>query len=92
MMFRDFIAFGSYAERIKENAICLANQTGAIARYVADTKRGAGQAEYDLLFAAEMLEHGALRANETAQELRKLHARIEQKRADLSNPHLIAAE
>jgi hypothetical protein len=92
MKIRNILSFGSNADRLKIETSRLANQVRAISRYIQDTKSRPGQADYDLLFAAEMLEHGARQAVESARELRSLHARIEQQRADLSNPRLIAAE
>lgn len=92
MAFQKALPFGSNVERIKSEASKLANHARGIARYIEDTKYRPGQADYDLIAAAEMLEHGARQASETARDLRRLGERIRQERADLSNHRLTAAE
>lgn len=90
--FKEALPFGSNIDRLKAETSRIANQARYIALYVRDTRHRPGQADYDLIAAAEMLEHSARQAAETASELRRLLARVEMMRADLSNPRLIAAE
>lgn len=56
-----------------------------ISTYAADTPQGESTADYNLLNAARAAE-------DLASTCRRLHARIEQARADLKNPMLEAAE
>lgn len=63
----------------------LESKSRLIADFASDTRHGESTADWDLLNAARSAE-------EFASTCRRLHARIEQARADLNNPVLIAAE
>ncbi|WP_201829649.1 hypothetical protein [Microvirga zambiensis] len=80
-----FATFGHRAAALKRSARAFAQDARCTEIYVSDTANGAGDADYDLLYAAADLEAAA-------RELRQMHARVEQRRADQTNPHLIAAE
>jgi hypothetical protein len=80
-----FKTFGHRAAAIKATARAFSRDARCAEIYVQDTTAGYGEADFDLLYAAADLEA-------TARELRQLHARIEQMRADLANPTLQAAE
>ncbi|MFC4172671.1 hypothetical protein ACFOYU_11460 [Microvirga sp. GCM10011540] len=77
--------FGQRAKEIRDQAQAFATAAHCAAIYVDDTASGASTADYDLLQAAKFLE-------DSARDLRQLHARIEQTRADQTTPVLQAAE
>lgn len=77
--------FGGRARAIKDTVRSFATDAHCASIYVEDTIKGAGEADGDLLLAAQYLE-------DAARDLRTLRARIEQMRADRFNPVLIAAE
>jgi hypothetical protein len=81
----DIGTFGDRARKIKAASRTLCSDAHLARVYVKDTADHAGEADFDLLNAAYSLELAA-------RDLRQLHARIEQQRADLHNPVLIAAE
>jgi len=81
----DLSSFGNRACRIKAAVRELSSDAHLARIYVKDTAGGPGEADFDLLHTAHSLELAA-------RDLRHLHARVEQMRADLSNPELIAAE
>jgi hypothetical protein len=81
----DHMAFGAAVTRIKRDADKLARDAHMARVYAKDTAQSIGQADYDLLYAAQCLELAA-------RDLRLTHAKVQQLRADLNNPHLIAAE
>jgi hypothetical protein len=80
-----FETFGHRAAALKRSVRAFARDARCTEIYVSDTVNGPGDADYDLLHAAEDLEAAA-------RELRQLHARVEQNRADRSIPALQAAE
>lgn len=75
--FLAFVGIGSQTDRIKSQVLALANNVRGVVRYVRDTENSAGQADYDLEFAAEVLEHAAREATEAANKLRETQTRIE---------------
>lgn len=77
--------FGQRAKQIRGEARAFATCAAIANTYAKDTINGAGTADYDLLAAADDLETAA-------RDLRQLAAKVEQMRADLNNPVLIAAE
>lgn len=81
----DHIAFGVAVTSIKRDADKLSRDAHMARVYAKDTAGSIGQADYDLLHAAECLELAA-------HDLRLTHARVQQYRADQNNPRLIAAE
>jgi len=79
------LAFGAAVTSIKRDADKLARDAHMARVYAKDTAESIGQADYDLLYAAQCLELAA-------RDLRLTHAKVQQLRADQSNPVLIAAE
>ena len=79
------LSFGAAVTSIKRDADQLARDAHMARVYARDTGESIGQADYDLLYAAQCLELAA-------RDLRLTHAKVQQCRADLSNPVLVAAE
>lgn len=77
--------FGQRAQDIRSKARTFATCAAIANTYAKDTINGASTADYDLLAAADDLETAA-------RDLRQIHAKVEQMRADLNNPVLQAAE
>jgi len=77
--------FGQEAKQIRDKARAFATCAAIANTYAKDTVSGASTADYDLLSAADDLEAAA-------RDLRQLGAKVEQMRADLNNPVLVAAE
>ena len=79
------LAFGTAVTSIKRDADKLARDAHMARVYAKDTTASIGQADYDLLYAAQCLELAA-------RDLRLTHAKVQQLRSDQANPVLIAAE
>ena len=81
----DHISFGVTVTSIKRDADKLARDAHMARVYAKDTATSIGQADYDLLYAAQCLELAA-------RDLRLTHAKVQQLRSDQNNPVLVAAE
>ena len=79
------LAFGAAVTSIKRDADQIARDAHMARVYAKDTAESIGQADYDLLYAAQSLELAA-------RDLRLTHAKVQQFRADQANTTLIAAE